>query len=83
MISPFGRPLADENYIRLGAGRPGAAAHHYYLFGNGEVWCLEASLSMYCREWWVPVRGTDLDLVLDGGETVAQHVAAKRHCLTV
>ena len=78
MIGPFGRPLGDERHVRLGGGRPGAAAHDYYLFGNGEVWCLESSLSMYCREWWVPVRGSDLDLVLDGGKTVAQRVLETR-----
>lgn len=74
MIGPFGRSMSDENAIHLGRGRPGAAAHDYYLFANGQVWCLEFTLSMYCREWWVPIRGNDFERVLDGGQTVAQLV---------
>lgn len=78
MIGPFGRSMSDENAIHLGRGRPGAAAHDYYLFANGQVWCLEFTLSMYCREWWVPIRGNDFERVLEGGRTVTQLVEVAR-----
>lgn len=70
MTGPFGRPLGDDGYAWL--GRRAGAEHDFYLFANGEVWCLASSTSMYCPEWWVPVRGADLDRRLDGGKTVRQ-----------
>ena len=71
MFGPFNRPLRDERYVRLG-GRAGADDHDYYLFANGDVWCLATSTSLYCPEWWWRLLTEDRRRRLDGGKTVGQ-----------
>ncbi len=78
MFGPFGRPLRDERYVRLG-GRAGSADHDYYLFAGGEVWCLASSPSLYCPEWWWRLGAGDRGRRLDGGRTVGQLVEERRH----